>query len=199
MKIKNICDEKSKKIRLKFKSIGATGPAGFSSNTGATGNTGYTGQTGNTGQTGPGHFQVGAKVQNIANQLILSGSSQVLTYTSTIWDSVPPMHDNIVNNTRITVNVPGRYVIGSYVVWDIILSDVPKSRTVYIRKNGSGFPFLVANISLDSDGISNGYTNASTIDQAIAGDYYECYVSQNSGQTLAVMYTSFWAELISTS
>lgn len=105
---------------------------------------------------------------------------------SGIWTAVPAnserfdtdnMHDNAVNNSRITFNTAGKYLVWHNGWWNVNVA--AGSRLAFIRLNG------VTLIGGWSDGVhiaGNAVTHAClTIWDFSVGDYIEAVVLQNSG------------------
>lgn len=87
---------------------GATGPAGTFGQTGATGPSGVTGATGPAGEALVSHA---ARVRKTVAQLIPnSGALLLLSWDAEDYD-VGGLHDNIIDNSRLTPSLGGLYLV----------------------------------------------------------------------------------------
>lgn len=134
-----------------------------------------------------------ARVTRTADQNISSG-----TITAVSWDSEDfdpdDMHDNSTNPSRITIpsDGAGLYMLGANIMF---AADATGRRRVFFRKNGVvRTNHEYGEISLDHvDGPRIWAATASWIDVAAGNDYYEVFVYQDSGSTLALDDDSeFW-------
>ena len=126
---------------------------------------------------------VGCQLYRTTNQTI-SNSSQ----TNIAWDAEPldtnGFHDNSTNNTRITIpsGKDGKYLINVLVKWDLNTSG---RRNLLLQKNGST---MTTADWLWNPSTVEGYVmcTVSFISSAVATDYFEVRVNQNSGGNLDV-------------
>jgi hypothetical protein len=94
--------------------------------------------------------------------------------------------------TMITINTPGKYLIGGAVHWQ---SNVTGMRQLSIFKNGTT---PLVNSAHPTTATLNPMQNVTTLVELIAGDFLELFVYQNSGaaldvNSLADHSPNFWA------
>lgn len=120
------------------------------------------------------------------------------THTTLSWDTeaadVGTLHDNVTNNSRITVPTGGNvgaWLITLQVQWD---NDATGIRRIYINKNATRIGTVVGP---PAGGAIDTTQNLSAFDPApTVGDYYEARVEQTSGTNRSVVATnSFFAAL----
>jgi hypothetical protein len=89
------------------------------------------------------------------------------------------MHDNVTNNSRITIKTPGVYYIHTQIEWF-----QQTQRGVYIVRNGTE---MLA-VSEGSDGVSgdNSYSETDVMIRCAAGDYLEVQVWQALGSAMNI-------------
>lgn len=120
---------------------------------------------------------VAGAAQNVAG----TGTDVVLAFNSERYDT-DTMHDNAVNNSRLTAKTAGKYLITGTVA---IQANGTGYRQVAIRLNGA------ANIGAHLQGVVSGA--ATCVMQVVAeydlavNDYVELTVNQNSGGILSVL------------
>jgi len=90
------------------------------------------------------------------------------------------MHSTTVNPSRITVVTPGEYELLAQVAWE---TSAVGARFATIRKNGTDTLGRLQ-VAASPSGGTIGLVAAE--DSAVAGDYYEVTMLQNTGDVLAV-------------
>lgn len=118
---------------------------------------------------------------NPAGQDILNNVTTTLTFDAERYDP-DGMHDNTVNNSRLTAPVSGFYQISGAVLWE---ADPNGFRNVNISLNGTT---LIA-VETQNAVAAPGFGTAQTISTGYylnAGDYVELTVQQSAGGTIAV-------------
>jgi hypothetical protein len=112
-----------------------------------------------------------------------SGSQSIPSSTDTILDlgaedyDTNTMHDNVTNNSRITIKTAGYYQIGSYIVFAANATGI---RSFQIKKNGNAARINTQNAPSGGDC----QTMGSCVLQLNVNDYIQLQVYQNSGGTL---------------
>lgn len=122
-----------------------------------------------------------ARVRKGTNQSVASGTDAVLTFTSVPAELDDPwgMFD-AGSPTRLTVKVPGLYVVSFSYQWD---GDVDGRRVIHLMKNGTDFASETKSPS--STSVLNG-TITSVVPAAI-GDYFEVDFYHTAGNVLALV------------
>jgi len=94
---------------------------------------------------------------------------------------VESFHDLSTNPTRLTIpnGRRGLYQITAVVLWD---SAAYGARSASIRKNG----IVISEVAGQSPALMPLSQVVTTVDNALAGDYYEVYVSQTTGASIAI-------------
>jgi len=130
---------------------------------------------GGGGSGGPAGADIGCRVIMTADQLISHGTHTPVNFDAEDYDT-DSMHDNAVNNTRVTFNTAGKYLIIVTALWQ---SSNTGFRILRVRLNGA-------------NGIMANYVNAiatsartiSALFEFAITDYIEITVYQNSGGNL---------------
>ena len=140
---------------------------------------------------GGGGSPQACRVFNNANQSIPTGIATVFAFNSERFDT-DAMHDNAVNNSRITINTAGKYAIGANIQWaandgDVTLELLLNGATV-IAKNIKGKRATTLEID--------------TMDDFSVTDFIECRVTQNNVGAQDVTFSAqsspeFWAHRLS--
>lgn len=149
----------------------------------------------------------GGEVAQPSCFLITPGSQLIANGTLTTIDfddfAVPPMfdqgdmHDNIVNPSRITIPLAGKYVIGGHSTWDV--ESRLNLRQGIFKVNGAQLGEPVAFTPGATGGSLGGFCLAydwSRIMDLVAGDYVQLAVFQNSGVGVTLTAAEFWATRI---
>ncbi len=139
------------------------------------------------------------RVFHDANQSILSGVQTVLAFNSERFDT-DAMHDNVTNNSRITINTAGKYIVACQIRWAVAAT--ADMRLLTITLNGVT---TIANLPTGIEVYSNviQYAQAlTTMHDFAAGDFLEAEVLQDSGGALNVTSQAqsspeFWAHRLS--
>jgi hypothetical protein len=132
---------------------------------------------------------VGARVFDTATQSINNNTYTAATYTSESYDT-DGFHDNSSNTSRLTIPTGkgGKYLINALVYW--LSSDNTGARTIILYKNGTAI--LTREWSLSTRGNLN--MSFTSVQNAVATDYFECYVYQTSGGSLTLDKTEAQSE-----
>ena len=122
--------------------------------------------------------------QNVAQTLTTATPANV-TWDAEVIDSTGAMHDNVTNNTRITVPLAGLYLITGQVTFTGNASGV---RSIYVQKNGAT---VIQRNSVGSPSAGVHTTIPfSVMAQLAVNDSVEVNATQNSGGNLALLTTS---------
>lgn len=116
------------------------------------------------------------KIIKTSSQSIPSQINTILSWDSELYDT-DSMHDNSVNNSRITINTPGKYVIICQSAWGD--SSIINLRNVSLLKNGTD----IVGVHIDRPVNSNAQTMTWIEDLAVA-DFIELRVFHNDPQPL---------------
>lgn len=152
---------------------GGSGISGFSGTY-----SGFSGYSGVSGEKGGSYADVGCKLTSSVNVSIPNGSWTVHPFNSEVWDT-DSMHDNVVNNSRITITKSGKYHVGACIAWQAAYGTW---RGMYFRKGGSTivhyefWPFYYSP-SIGNGTIHQHHTHC-TLD-LVAGEYLELLVYQS--------------------
>jgi hypothetical protein len=132
---------------------------------------------------------VGARVFDTSTQSINTSTYTAATFTSESYDT-DGFHDNSSNTSRFTIPTGkgGKYLINALVYW--LSSDNTGARTIILYKNGTAI--LTREWSLSTRGNLN--MSFTSVQNAVATDYFECYVFQTSGGSLTLDKTEAQAE-----
>jgi hypothetical protein len=137
----------------------------------------YTAAAHNVIVTDVNNFIVPPMVRAIrtADQTITNASTTAIQFTASDEFDTDAMHDTSTNSNRITINTVGVYIITATV--NIASGNsTGVYRLVAIRKNG-GNEIATQN----PGGIQDARVTVTVTDSAIAGDYYEAVVYQDTG------------------
>lgn len=119
------------------------------------------------------------RVYNNANQSIANGTVTAIAFNSEAFDT-DTMHDNVTNNTRITIKTAGKYLIVGIVGFEV---NTTGYRDVAIIKGGA--TYLGRVIGLPVAAVQTTVC-VSNIADLVVNDYIELYASQTSGGALNV-------------
>lgn len=119
------------------------------------------------------------RVYKDANQSINNGAVTVLSFNQETFDT-DTMHDNVTNNSRITINTPGVYLIKGQVSF---ASNTTGLRQILLHKNGTGLYASASAAPANGDRTTH---QISAIVQAAAADYFELAANQTSGGALNI-------------
>ena len=164
--------------------IGASGPIGATGATGvgvsgATGPVGLTGPGGATGATGAGGAALAARVFHTTSQEIPTAMNTLLAFDSERFDD--GFHDNVVNNSRLTVPVggAGRYQITGQARMTMPGVAADTRSTLFIRLNGA--VAIAVTTATATTAVNSLDLIVTTLYDLVAGDYVELLASQTSG------------------
>lgn len=120
-----------------------------------------------------------AKVTRTTNQSIPSGTPTPISFDLTVFGT--ELTDLISSPTRITVVIPGKYIVGGQITW---AGGAVGRRVTFIAKNGDTAKIVaITEQEINATATQQIVVN---IDSAVAGDFYELYASQTSGAPLNV-------------
>ncbi len=117
-----------------------------------------------------------------AGQTINNATFTVLTWDTEVYDT-DDLHDNVTNNSRITI--PAGWLkcrLSAGVRWT---SNNVNDRIVHFKKNGSTFPGMAQHNRPAANNSEDSIVSA-PID-CVAGDYFECQVWQDRGAGLNII------------
>jgi len=144
----------------------------------------------------------GAKAFGSGNQSIATGSSlKVVALNSEAFDT-DTVHDNVTNNSRLTVPTGiTRVRLSGYVKW---APNGSSFRRLKVRKNGAvgtidddqaGFEPDIFTSAANASVPDLGVTIDTGIIRAVATDYFELQVSQESGVSLNLLAGDYWFQM----
>lgn len=119
-----------------------------------------------------------ALVTKSAVQSIPNGSDTVLSFDTETKDN-NAIHDNAVNNSRLTAKSAGLYLVQGLVTWD---SNNTGVRDVLIKKNGT----QISRVNMMSASGQNSFQNISKMVEMAVDEYVELQVFQNSGSSRSI-------------
>jgi len=117
---------------------------------------------------------VSCKVTKSADQTISNSTSTIITWDQEDYDT-DGMHDNVTNNSRITIQTPGKYSVMAQFEWT---SNSSGKRIIDIFKNGSA----VGKANYLASG--NSQHTISFVGALVEDDILEVRVFQDSGGSL---------------
>ncbi len=131
---------------------------------------------------------ISCKVTKSADQTITNSTSTIITWDNEDYDT-DSMHDNITNNSRITIKTPGKYSVMAQYEWT---SNSSGKRIIDIMKNNTA----VGKANYLASG--NSQHTISFIGEFLVNDILEVRVFQDSGGNLDFLdnITYFEAHLI---
>lgn len=126
-----------------------------------------------------------ASVYTSVDTTMATSTATAIAFDVEFYDT-DSMHDNVTNNSRLTINTSGVYLVKGMVGF---ASNTTGYREVEIRKNGSG----VARSRLQTQPTAIGTTVLIAADIALtAGDYIQLFGWQNSGGNLLTVSGATW-------
>lgn len=118
------------------------------------------------------------QVKNSATQAVAHNTNTILTFDTENFDT-DAMHSTASNTGRITFNTPGTYRVSATVTLVTPGTGAGVYTSIFIRKNGAttlrGSTTPTVNAAVDT------LVTVSTLVSAVAGDYVEAMVYQNTG------------------
>ena len=138
---------------------------------------------------GLGLSDISVRVTKSANQSINDATSTLVTFDTEVFDT-DTMHNNVTNNSRLTVTTAGKYL-----VWFTIgfAANATGLRLIDLSKNGvlAAPPLFLSGTELAG---ASSYFSGSVLINLVATDYVEIFARQDSGGALNVNSDSvFWA------
>jgi len=127
----------------------------------------------------------GCRLWHSIDQSIVNYVYTPLNFNTSAFDT-DGFHSIVTNPSRITVPLPGRYLIGASAVWDPPVSTSGSERWLGIRLNGT-MAIIAENRTLAP--VAPGHQPAmhcTTMIEAIAGDYFEVEAMTNNDGTRVV-------------
>ena len=138
----------------------------------------------------------GALVYKSADQAIANITLVLLTWNSETYDT-DSIHDNVTNNTRLTVPAGVTQVkLKASIRWQ---GNATGDRSVLFLKNNLSFRGTNSVVIPGVNASSKGIVLSTPVLDVVAGDYFEMQVYQDSGGSLNIMIdnaTYFAMELI---
>lgn len=125
---------------------------------------------------------IGARVYSSANQTIPSYVLTPLNFNLERYDT-NIIHDNIINNSRLTAKTPGKYLICGSIQWDI--GDIG-FRGILIVKNG--IKTIAEDTGLPISSMAGKFMSICTIYQLNVDSYVELKVIHSKGMDLNIIY-----------
>lgn len=125
--------------------------------------------------------EIAAKVRKAANQSIPNGALTALIFDAEDWDT-DTMHDNAVNNSRLTCKTAGKFEVGFSGVWGASGSGTRHHR---LRVNG-GSDIAAVNVPGNASDGGAYHSPVCFSKEVLLGvnDYVEVHVWQDSGGAL---------------
>lgn len=117
---------------------------------------------------------ISCKVTKSADQSIPNSTSTIITWDQEDYDT-DGMHDNVTNNSRITIKTPGKYSVMAQFEW---ASNSTGKRIIDIMKNS----VVLGKANYLASG--NSQHTISFVDALVVGDILEVRVFQDSGGSL---------------
>ena len=132
-----------------------------------------------------------ARVYHNVDQSIPNASVTVIAFNSEMFDN-DGIHDNVVDNERLTCKTAGKYLVVGQVQWD---SNAVGRRQIGILKNGT--IVAIAESGSVPDAGHKPSQIVSTICDLAVGDYVKLRVYQSSGGSLDVLYLASYSPVFS--
>ena len=126
------------------------------------------------------YLNILCRVANAADQTISDSTATAMTFDTELFDT-HAMHDNVTNNSRITVPIAGKYLIAGTINWVV---NGTGTRSARLRKNGTTFIGSLVFMPITSG--DETINQIMIIDSLAASDYIELLGTQTSGGNLDV-------------
>ena len=127
---------------------------------------------------------ISCKITKSANQTISNNTSTIITWNQEDYDT-DGMHDNVTNNSRITIKTPGKYSVMGQYEW---ASNSTGKRIIDIMKNS----VVLGKANYLASG--NSQHTISFVSDFVVDDFLELRVFQNSGGSLDFLTTITYFE-----
>lgn len=127
-------------------------------------------------------LDVSCRVTMSAPQVVSNATDVLITWNQESYDT-DDMHDNMTNNSRITVQVAGKYSVMAQASW---ADNSVGMRELSILKNS----VVVGVVRHLADG--NAQHVVSFVDECAVGDFLELSVNQDSGGNLAFQSATYF-------
>jgi len=134
------------------------------------------------------YFDIGCRVYHSQNQPVNGLTVKILNFDSEEYDNYD-MHDCVNDNSKVTINHPGKYLITTCISFQ---SDCRGLRSVRILNNGEN---IVVQQHYPVSGTSTHFT-VSTVANLNTGDYVEVAVWHDAPITLNVQYIPDYASYL---
>lgn len=141
-----------------------------------------------------GSDDIACRVTHDAAQAIANSTQVALAFnteTGTGSFDTDGMHDSSTNNSRITIQTAGKYLVNGNWAWEGSASGFRRGR---LRVGGST---VIAMVQIDSPGANSLRQTISCIYSFAEDDYVELVVDQNSGGSLDVTSESVYSPIFS--
>lgn len=124
------------------------------------------------------------RVKRTTSQAISTGLgiTTVINFTSEDFDEWN-LHDNVTNNSRITVDIDGSYHVDCWVGWEG--GGGGNVRQVGFRRAGTPRAVLCLEPKL-TIGVTHDQSLSGTFINILAGDYFEVFVRHDAGANLNI-------------
>ena len=133
----------------------------------------------------------GAKVFNNAVAAMTNITWTAVPFNSELYDFSTPMHDNVTNNSRVTSQVTGKYIISASISFTASNVAAP-IRGIKFRLNGTTDIARVYGPGIQS-ATEVVDLSLTTVYNLAAGDYVECMGYQNSNGALNLLASSAYS------
>lgn len=124
----------------------------------------------------------GCILRKSADQNISNGSITAVTWDTETADT-NSYHSTSSNTSRITIPTNGKYLL-TYTL--ALAANATAQRYAWIGKNGNTSDRFNGYHLANASGGDKSAWGSHTVESCTAGDYYEVYIFQNSGGTLAL-------------
>ncbi|MGV9815471.1 hypothetical protein ACWDTQ_26615 [Streptomyces cellulosae] len=114
-----------------------------------------------------------------------TGQWSIVSMAGEAWDT-DAMHNPSTDNSRITINTPGQYLVTIYARW---AANATGFRSLNLRINSAGSATngsTITTIASSPASTTNTFVTRTMELTCNKGDHYELFTYQNSGGTLAV-------------
>jgi hypothetical protein len=122
------------------------------------------------------------RIRKSVGQSITNATLTVVTWDVEGFDT-DNLHDNSTNNSRMTAQVTGKYIVGATLVYS---ENTTGARGVHVRKNGTTYYGGNEPQTPAAGGIFHDAFSHTTLVDLLAGDYVEIISFQASGVTLTI-------------
>jgi hypothetical protein len=135
------------------------------------------------------HARISCRVTCSGHPSIPNITGTPIPWDSEQWDT-DAMHDNVVNNTRLTCSTAGLYLVIGNISF---ITNATGFRTCSLKKNGTTLVCWNGQNAIVGDST---YGSIVGLVDLSVGDYVEVYAYQNSGGTLTLVGTGSWFQAV---